>query len=581
MASSRPVSVTPKHDQSASLPSSTYLTPDSDSEDDDYARRSRSGAASYRMKNLKRTTEDDGAESCERSGSERSHEDEEDEGDATAGAQRHRTRAESTQSFELYTPDEEKAVLRKLDRRLVLFMALLYMLSFLDRSNIGNAKLAGMKDELRLSSAQYDWLLTAFYVTYILFEWMALLYRVFPPHVYIAVCVFAWGFLASLQSIASSFESLFALRALLGVSEAAFGPGVPYYLSFFFRRDELAFRVGLFISAAPLATSFASSLAWAIVKLGQRWDAISGWRLLFLIEGFPSVLVAVWAWRWVPDSPAEARWLNARERRVAALRLRRDREESRDLGEKGGVSRHTVKKRFQWKEIGKTLLDPKSYLTAMMFFSCNVAFSSMPVFLPTIINEMGYSTVASQALSAPPYLVAFAVVLFTAYISDKYRTRSIPIAIHASLALLGYTGLALTPALHLSNAVRYLCIFPITAGFFSAVTVVIVWTINNQQSDEGKGTGIAMLNIIGQCGPLVGTRLYPDSDAPYFVPGMTVCAVFMAMVGVLALGLRFVLERGNKKKLEERLGVQGDGASVELLVSRQAARERHAFVYIL
>ncbi|KAK4890728.1 hypothetical protein LTR28_002565, partial [Elasticomyces elasticus] len=330
-----------------------------------------------------------------------------------------------------------------------------------------------MKDELRLSSAQYDWLLTAFYVTYILFEWMALLYRVFPPHVYIAVCVFAWGFLASLQSIASSFGSLFALRALLGVSEAAFGPGVPYYLSFFFRRDELAFRVGLFISAAPLATSFASSLAWAIVKLGQRWDAISGWRLLFLIEGFPSVLVAVWAWRWVPDSPAEARWLKARERRVAALRLRRDREESRDLGEKGGVSRHTVKKRFQWREIGKTLLDPKSYLTAMMFFSCNVAFSSMPVFLPTIINEMGYSTVASQALSAPPYLVAFAVVLFTAYISDRYRTRSIPIAVHASLALLGYTGLALTPALHLSNAVRYLCIFPITSGFFSAVTVVI------------------------------------------------------------------------------------------------------------
>ena len=86
-------------------------------------------------------------------------------------------RRDSVQSFELYTPDEEKEVVQKLDRRLVLFMALLYMLSFLDRSNIGNARIAGLAQDLRLTGSQYEWLLTAFYITYILFEWMTLMYR--------------------------------------------------------------------------------------------------------------------------------------------------------------------------------------------------------------------------------------------------------------------------------------------------------------------------------------------------------------------------------------------------------------------
>ena len=141
-----------------------------------------------------------------------------------------------------------------------------------------------MESDLHLSSRNFDWLLTAFYITYILFEWMTLLYKLFPPHVYISACVFAWGFLASLQSVAGSFGWMLVIRLLLGVAEAAFGPGVPFFLSFFYKRDELAYRVGLFIAAAPLATSFASSLAWLIVRL-SRGGQLAPWRALFLVEG--------------------------------------------------------------------------------------------------------------------------------------------------------------------------------------------------------------------------------------------------------------------------------------------------------
>ncbi|RHZ47169.1 putative MFS transporter [Aspergillus thermomutatus] len=440
-----------------------------------------------------------------------------------------------------YTTTEEKEVVKKFDRKLVPFLALLYLLSFLDRSNIGNAKIAGLMDDLRLSSSQYEWLLTAFYITYILFEWMTLMYRILPPHIYISLCVCGWGLVASFQSLATSFSTLVVLRAFLGITEAAFGPGVPFYLSLFYKREELAFRNGLFISAAPLATSFASSLAWLIVKLSSN-GPIAPWRTLFLVEGFPSVLVAVFAWILIPDSPESARFLEPRERMVAKLRL----------GESRSDYREPAARKFNWREVVKALADPKSYVTAFMFFSCNVAFSSMPVFLPTIIEDMGYSSLSAQALSAPPYLVAFVVVLATAYLSDRNRARSSYLIAHALLSSIAYLAIATTGYYHahmstgLQTFIRYACVYPATSGFFSAITLIITWTMDNRPAKEGKGASMAILNLIGQCGPLLGARLYPRSEGPWYVRGMATCSFFMVVVAVLAFVLRIMLQRGNR-----------------------------------
>ncbi|KAI7548947.1 MFS general substrate transporter [Hortaea werneckii] len=501
------------------------------------------------------------------------HDDVEDEVPAT------RRRTASVASFELYTPDEEHRVRRKLDTHLVLFVAMLYMMSFLDRSNIGNAKIAGLVEDLKLDDDQYEWLLTAFYVAYILFEWMTLCYKIFPPHIYISCCVMAWGVLASLQSITSSFGGLLVLRTLLGIGEAAF-VGIPFYLSFFFRKDELAFRIGLFISAAPLATSFASSLAWGIVSLGGK-TGIASWRLLFLLEGFPACLVAVWAWWWLPDNPASARWLRDRDRKVAILRMRKE-DDGLEPSEKASAAQANLprhKQKFNWRLVLSTLKDPKAYLTAGMFFCCNVAFSSMPVFLPTIVSSMGFSQKASQGLSAPPFLFAFFVVLVTAFLSDRIKSRSIPMVFHATLAMLGYIVLAVAGAAHFGHTLRYLAVFPICAGFFSAVTIVITWTVNNQPSDEGKGTGMAMLNIIGQMGPLVGTRLYPDAEAPYYVKGMAVCAVSMAMVAGLALALRLVLKAQNARS-RRKWHVHESDAEGEALVGDSSRSASGPFIYL-
>lgn len=400
---------------------------------------------------------------------------------------------------------------------------------------------------------------------------MSILWKLVPAHMYVCAIVLSWGITASLQSCVSNFAGLLVLRFLLGIGEAGF-TGIPYYLSFFFKREELALRTGFFISAAPLATSFASSLAWIIVKLGE-YGPIAPWRLLFLVEGFPSVVIAMLAFNIIPDGPGKAKFLTQRQKKVARLRLRRQKPAEGKDGEAAGL---------KWQDVLNTLLDPKSYITALMFFCTNMAFASMPVFLPTIIRDMGHSVLTSQALSAPPYLVSFVVVILTAWISDRLQSRTYFIVFHSLLSAAGYLLLAIAGALQLSNWWRYAAIYPASIGFFSVITIIITWTINNQENESKQGAGFAILQIIGQCGPLVGTRLYPDADAPYYVKGMAICGGSMALVAVMAVGLRVYLKRLNDARDREfgRPGVD-DEAQEGMLGKRSIASMQTRFRFML
>ena len=120
-----------------------------------------------------------------------------------------------------------------------------------------NARIAGMQKELKLIGNRYNWLLTIFYISYILFEPLTLMWKVVPPHMWCAFVVFCWGLIATVQSATQSWAGEMACRFFLGIFEAGFGPGIPFLLSFFYLRHELGLRCGLFLSAAPLANCFA------------------------------------------------------------------------------------------------------------------------------------------------------------------------------------------------------------------------------------------------------------------------------------------------------------------------------------
>lgn len=182
-----------------------------------------------------------------------------------------------------------------------------------------------------------------------------------------------------------------------------------------------------------------------------------------------------------------------------------------------------------------------------MYFSCNVSFSSLPVFLPTILEGMGYESIHAQGLSAPPYFLSFLVCILSTWIADKTQQRGLMII---GLSLIGGTGYIIL-AIVTSTGVRYFAIYLAAAGIFPAISNILPWVLNNQGTDSKRGTGMALLQMIGQCGPLLGTRIYPKSEGPYYKKGMIICAAFMFFNGFLALVLRTLLQRQNKKLEEE------------------------------
>lgn len=187
-----------------------------------------------------------------------------------------------------------------------------------------------------------------------------------------------------------------------------------------------------------------------------------------------------------------------------------------------------------------------------MYFSCNVSYSSLPVFLPTIIEAMGFTSVNAQGLSAPPYFVAFVVTISSAWYADRIQQRGLVIVVLSLLASLGYILLAACT----STAARYVGTFLAASGVFPAIANIIPWVLNNQGSDTRRGMRIVILNVVGQCGPLLGTRVFPSRQAPRYVEGQSICAAFMGLNALLALSLRTLLVWENRK-LDRKYGVVG------------------------
>jgi MFS family permease len=195
------------------------------------------------------------------------------------------------------------------------------------------------------------------------------------------------------------------------------------------------------------------------------------------------------------------------------------------------------------------------YMTALMYFGCNVTFASLPVFLPTIISEMGaFTPVQSNGLTAPPYTFCFLVIIATAFISDRCHNRGLFVAGNAFVAGIGFVIMGTVT----STGVRYFAIFLCTLIFVS-VAMILAWVTNNSGTDSKRAGGLWILTTIGQCGPLLGTSVFPATDAPYYRMGMWVCCSFCFFVFVLAMMLSLLLRRENRR----RDALYGKGTGVD------------------
>ena len=191
----------------------------------------------------------------------------------------------------------------------------------------------------------------------------------------------------------------------------------------------------------------------------------------------------------------KAPFLNDREKQVATHFVARN--QRLDVGKQEGV---------KMKELFDGLKDPKSFIPGIMYFSCNVSFASLPLFVPTIISEMGdFTSVQANGLSAPPYLFCFFYIIFITWLSDRLKMRGPFVALSAGLAAIGFIINASTTAV----GSRYFGVF-LSILVFASVALLLAWTANIHATESKRAGGYTILATLGQCGPLVGMKSTTD-----------------------------------------------------------------------
>lgn len=208
--------------------------------------------------------------------------------------------------------------------------------------------LTAIQDSIDLSGNHYQLLGTLFYISYIVSQWLLMGWKHFKPHIWCASVVLFWGFIASIQAAVTSWSGLMACRWFLGMAEAAYGPGVPLYLTFFYPRDKVGFRHGVFIAGAAMANAYGGALAYGITQIH---GSLPPWKILFLIEGLPTCAFAVVTFYFLPDSIAQAKFLTQREKEVAYHFVARN--QRVDVEKNQGL---------RFKEVLEGLKDPKSFI---------------------------------------------------------------------------------------------------------------------------------------------------------------------------------------------------------------------------
>ncbi|KNG51980.1 major facilitator superfamily transporter [Stemphylium lycopersici] len=293
-----------------------------------------------------------------------------------------------------------RALIWKQDLRIIPLAAGIYLLCFLDRSNIGNAKTlnaaAGhsLLQEAHMSNYQFTISLMVFLVAYAVFEVPSnVLLKKLKPSRWIAFLMFGWGACTIGLGGANNYATVTAVRFLLGMFEAGLFPGLVFYLTFWYRASERSMRVAIILASATLAGAFGGAIAYGVGHM-KMVQGLAAWRWLFILEGIPSCVSSIAVWLILPDYPEEASWLSTSERELAVTRLETE-------GSKGNAAS------LSWETAKETLLDGRLWVHYIIYFGISAPFSSLSLFTPTITAGLGYENLQAQLMTVPPYAVAY------------------------------------------------------------------------------------------------------------------------------------------------------------------------------
>lgn len=408
----------------------------------------------------------------------------------------------------------EWKLMRKVDLRVIPVLSIMYLMAFLDRTNIANAAVFGLVKDLSLKSTEYNTALTIFFVPYVLFEIPSnVILKKLKPHVWLSFCMFLFGLVTICQGLVQNYSGLLATRFFLGLAETGMFPGSFYLIGMWYKRTEAQKRYSFFFSSTTLAGAFGGLLASAIGKMNGLRGYL-GWRWIFILEGTLTCVISFIFFFVIPDFPEEAKWLNEDERIFIKNRL------LKDQGKSARDRQITV------RDVGRVFKDFKIIVGGFMYFGLIVPAYGYAFFAPGIIKTYGYSTIGTQLHSVPPWAAAFGFSMIVAYFSDKLKHRFLFTLIPMCISIAGFCILITT---HTHHNLEYGALFMVTCGTYSAMPVVVCWFQMNLGGHHRRAVGSAWQIGFGNIGGIIATYAFLAKDAPKFKPGYSICLAFICL----------------------------------------------------
>ncbi len=413
------------------------------------------------------------------------------------------------------------SILKRAAWRLIPFMSLMYVVSFLDRVNISFAALT-MNHDLGFSPQAYGFGAGIFFWGYFFFEVPSnlMLQKVGARLWMCRICV-TWGLLSMVQAFVREPVSFAIVRFLLGAAEAGLYPGMLLYMTYWFPSSTRARFIALFLGGVPLSNVIGGPLSgW---MLGLSGQGLHGWQWMLILEGIPSLLCGI-ASLWVlPDGPAKAKWLSADDKQAIAARL---------AAEPPG-SLHGFK---------EMLLDVRIWLLIIPDFSIVIALYGLNLWQPQMVKTLGYSNVETGFIVALPYLLAMGAMVLLGVVSDRSGERAGPVALGAFAGAAGMLGAVWFG----SHGLIILSLCLACSGIYAALAVF--WTLPaSMLRGTAAAGGLALLNSFSNLGGFFGPYLmgWARQQTGDFTLGMSLLAGMLVLAGlsVLWIGRRFFSTR--------------------------------------
>jgi ACS family tartrate transporter-like MFS transporter len=404
---------------------------------------------------------------------------------------------------------------RRIARRLLPFLFILYFIAYLDRVNVGFAGLE-MSHNLGFTDRVFGLGAGIFFVGYFLFEIPgALIVERWSARRWIARILISWGLVTILVSMIRTPAQFYGARFFLGAAEAGFFPGILVYLTHWFRHEDRARAGALFMSAIPIANVLGSPLAGWL--LGVRWFGIPGWRWLFILEGIPAMLLGIMTLLYLTDWPREAKWLPADEREWI------DGELQREKAAKAAIGSWTVRQALAQRDV---------ILLALIYFLALIGLYGFNFWFPTILKRAtGLPNLTVTLIVALPYLLGTFLMVWNGWDSDRTGERRWHTAV-----ILGLCGIFMAFSVGASGNLWAGLAFLILAGACTMAFMPSFWSLPTAfLSESAAAASIGLINSVGNLGGFVG---------PYFVGflrNLTGSFTFSMIFMIVALLLSAVL----------------------------------------